>query len=320
MVITEILKVKPQLDAAGLNKMETTLNARFARVAKKFSFGLANVIKGGGLVGLALGFIDKLLNPLKETQDAIERMINQGDDIVANAEQFGTTAGKLFKLTKFAEASGLDAAGLNMLLTKYQTSIAEAQADPNKQTAVRAYANDTDIADSFFQFIQSLNKMDRNQQVLVQKEVFGEKQTLKMADFLRQDFSKLQTLTGLRPADAYDKSLNNLGNLNDRLAGLRAGATAEDTLQKGKSITQSMIDSIARTEQRDLARENERIQNFKNLKSISDTMTNVMAVLEQLVNLVGKMLTYVTPGMTEGVDLLRKMLNSRGMKQLPKGE
>ena len=78
---TEILKVKPQLDTKDLNKMEKTLQSRFSRLAKGFGKSITNVIKGGGVAGIAIALIDKLLNPLKEVQEAIDRSLSKGDDL-----------------------------------------------------------------------------------------------------------------------------------------------------------------------------------------------------------------------------------------------
>lgn len=322
-MISEILKIIPRLDDAALGKMEKALNGRFAKVAKKFGSGLTNIIKGAGIVGLAVGFIDKLLNPLKETQDAIERMINQGDDIVTNAEQFNTSAGKLFKLQAFARASGLQDDGLNMLLTKYQTAVAEAQADPKKNTAVRAFADDGDIVDSFFEFIQSLKKMDRNQQILVQKEVFGEKQNLKMADFLRNDFEKLNAIMRLQSAESYDAPLQKLGNLNDLNDALRVGRESNDVFTKARNINEGMIRGMNASAKIQLDRENERIKAFKNLKSISDAMEKISGAVEQLVSGLGKSIGFIMPYVEELIKYLKAIAGSRmlrGMSGQGKGE
>jgi len=314
-VIEEVLKVKPELDPAAASRLEKNLNARFGRVAKKFGFGLMNVIKGSGVLGLALGFIDKLLNPLKETQDAIERMISQGDDIVTNAKQFGTTAGKLFKLTKFAQASGLDQEGVFTLLTKFQSAVAEAKADPKKQSAVRNFTEDADIAESFFSFIQALrDTTDATKRTLIQNEVFGEKQTLKYADFLQQDFKQLSARLGLASAESYTAPLNNLANKKDMLDELRSRNSAADVFLKGSAITEGMIKQISAAEAIAMQKENERIANFKNLAAISMTMDKIMGLVEQLVSMLGKLIVILTPGANELMSAIKKIGSSRLLK------
>src|SRR4051812_39877327 len=136
-VFKEILQIIPRLSSSDLASMDATLSRRFSNIAKKFGKGLLATLTGGGIAGIGLGLIDKLLNPLKETQDAIDRTLKQGDDIVTYAKQFGTTSGKLYRLMQIAKSTGLDEGSFFMLLEKFQATVAEAAADPKKQTSVR---------------------------------------------------------------------------------------------------------------------------------------------------------------------------------------
>src|SRR5687767_8200002 len=108
-MFSEILKIIPQLDSGDLAKLESSLSGRFTRIAKKFGKGLGSILTGGGIAGLALGLIDKLLNPLKDVQEAIDRSLKDSDDLVTNAKQFDTTAGKLAKLVALGKSTGLEA-------------------------------------------------------------------------------------------------------------------------------------------------------------------------------------------------------------------
>src|SRR5690606_31986576 len=121
---SEILKIIPKIDAKDLKAMENTLSARFKKIAKGFGKGLASVIKGGGIAGIGLALIDKVLNPLKEVQDAIERTLKANDDVATNAKQFETTAGKLSKLIALGQATGLESEDLYKLISKFQGSVA----------------------------------------------------------------------------------------------------------------------------------------------------------------------------------------------------
>jgi hypothetical protein len=254
-MFSEILKIFPQLDNAALSKMEKGLTTRFKKAAKAFGQGMKASLLGGGIAGAALGLVDKLLNPLKETQDAIEKMLKQGDDVVTNAKQFGSTPGELFKLQKLAQATGLDADSLDVLIQKYSGAVAEAAKDPNKDTSVRRFANDTNMVDSFFQFIQSLKKMDPKDQVLVQQEVFGEKQVLKMADFMGSNFQELTDRLKLRPAGEYDAPLNKIGDLNDTADILAAQRSSDDLFRKAGLINEGMIRKNDELVRQELARE-----------------------------------------------------------------
>lgn len=310
----EILQVIPKLDSSALNKMTQTLGSRFAKISKGFGKGLLGAIKGGGILGLATAAIDKLLNPLKETQDAIERTLTQADDVVTNAEQFGSTPGELFKLQKLAQAQGLDASGLDQLILKFQGAVAEASADPTKKTAVREFAKDTNTVQSFYQFIQALNKMDRNQQLLVQQEIFGEKQTLKMADFLRADFQKLNLQLGTKDAAAYTPGLEKLGALADLNDALKAKREIEDTMKKSTIINSGMVTSRDAAEKLDLQKENQAIANYKNLQSISDTTTKMMTLLQEATFKLGEFITFATPAVNKALNYVETIAKSPFMR------
>lgn len=279
----ETLLIKPSMTQGDLNKLEKSLQGRFTKIAKKFGKGVVSALTGGGIAGLALGLIDKLLNPLQATQDAIDRILHQGDDLVTNAKQFGTTAGKLAKLQGFAGATGLEPEQLNLLLSKFQASIAEAQADPTKKTSVRRFANDTDIVSAFFEFIQSIKKLSTNDQVRVQQEVFGEKQILKMADFLGTDFTELSKFFANIDTNKLDAAANKAGDLNDKADTIKSVQNLKDLIVKAGLINEGMINSKGARDQLELTRENQRIVAYNTLSTLSETTNKMFIALEKLV-------------------------------------
>lgn len=279
----EILQITPKVSPGDLNNMERSLQGRFTRIAKKFGSGLVSSLKGGGIAGAALGFIDKLLNPLKETQDAMEKMLKQSDDLVANAKQFGTTEGALARLQAIAGSTGLDSDTLNMLLIKFQTAVAEAAADPKKQTSVRNFAGEKDMAQGFFRFIQSLQKMpDPNKRSLVQQEIFGEKLIGRMADFVGSDFAEVVAKLGGPSAEQLTPSIRKLGDLNDTQDTNRARNNLTDLINKGKLINEEMIAGIDRREKFELQSQNINLKNFENLTKIANLSDQMMFMLSQI--------------------------------------
>jgi hypothetical protein len=312
----EILKIIPRLESGDLNKMERSLTQRFGKIAKKFGKGLVGALTGGGIAGIALGLIDKFLNPLKETQEAIDRVLKQGGDIVSNAEQFGTTAGKLFKLQKLAQSKGVDAENLNMLLSKFQVAIAEAKADPTKQTSVRRFVNTPDIAEGFFQFLQSVQKMDKNSQLLVQQEVFGEKQILKIADFFNSNMNELTQKVGAAPAEEYTRGLMRIDYLSDMSDILEARRDLDDMIAKSRVINQDMVKSRDAQLRIELERENQRIQSYKSLATISEASTRIAQVVERGFLILTDMATRIT-GLSE---IVKKLSSGRLMRGLGLGK
>jgi len=311
-MFSEILKIIPKLDNKDLAAMEKTLQSRFTKIAKGFGKGLVNVIKSGGIAGIAVGLIDKILNPLKETQEAIDRMLKSSDDIATNANQFNTTTGKLFKLVQLAKATGLDQDNLFMLITKFQTAVAEAKADPTKASAVSNFTGEGDSVQGFFEFIQALQKMDRNQQLLVQQQVFGEKQILRMADFLQTDFARKYEEVGLDKVTSQKltTSIEKLANLNDLADALMARRETQDVVGKSASINEGMIRARDKSERIALERENQRIRSFEDLSAISQTTDKIMVLVENGVGLLGKLITVVTPTLNKTVEYLERFSKS----------
>lgn len=322
-MFSEILKIVPKLDEKDLKVMQNALQSRFTKISKSFGKGLKASLMGGGIAGIALGLIDKLLNPLKEVQEAIDRTLNSSDDLATNAAQFNTSAGKLFKLVTLAKATGLDQDSLFTLLTKFQTAVAEAKADPNNpmSSAVKNYVDTADISEAFFGFITQLQKMDKNSQVLVQKQVFGEKQILKMADFLQQDFGKLAKLTGIDRVSSgrVGGSIEKLGGLADLKGALTARREFQDMQAKARVIDEGMIRNMDATERLALERENQKIKSYNDLAALSQTAEKIFTLVDQGVALIGSLITKLTPfidKMTNAVDRLMKSPAVRGIKGL----
>ena len=326
-MFSEILKIIPQIDPAHLANMERALQSRFTKIAKGFGKGLVNIFKGGGLATAALALVDKLLNPLKEVQESIEKTLKTSDDLATNAGQFNTQTGKLFKLVQLAKATGLDQDNLFQLITKFQGAVAQAKADPKDASvsSVRAFTGQTDTAEAFFNFIQSLQKMDKNTQVLVQQQVFGEKQILKMADFLQTDFVKKFSEVGLDKVSTskLTSSIEKLAGLNDLADVLQARRETQDIVAKSGVINESMIRSRDKSERLNLEKENARIKSYNDLAAISDSVTKIFGVVEQGLGMLGGLISKLTPfidKMTAAVEKFNKSPMVRGIKNMFGGD
>lgn len=312
----EVLKIEPQVTSSDLSKMEKSLGARFKRIAKGFGKGLTAVLTGGGVAGLAIGLIDKILNPLKEVQDAIERTLQRGDDVATNAKQFGTTTGKLFKLQQLGQASGLEPGQLDVLLGKFQTAVAEARQDPSKQTAVRAFTDEKDTAEGFFKFIQSLQAADETTRTLAQNEVFGEKQTLKMAEFLQADFPRLIKEIGDPNSEKFGAALDKLQGLSNLDKILKVRAENEDLLTKSRLVTADTIKQSAELDKVQKDRENQNIANAKNLQTLSLASQRIQEGLEYGISQLGSLIVKVT----DLVNISKKIVPSRLLRSIFGGD
>lgn len=322
-MFSEILKIIPKLENKDLQAMQNSLQSRFSKIAKGFGKGITNAFKGGGIAGIALGLIDKVLNPIKEVQEAIDRTLKSSDDLATNANQFNTTTGKLFKLVQLAKATGLSQDNLFTLVNKYQGAVAEAKLNPNDPnvSAVKNFTGQKDTVEGFFQFIQAVQRMDKGQQVLVQQQVFGEKQILKMADFLQSDFPALFKQTGLDKinSDTAGGNIEKLAKLNDLTDALAVKRENEDLSKKASLITENMIRQRDASERLNLQRENQRIQSYSDLATISQTVDKMQIMVEEGLGLLGKLITLLTPFVNKVIEATDRFMKSpfvRGVKGL----
>jgi hypothetical protein len=300
------MQIIPKLSASELGTMEKKLNQRFKKVAKTFGKGLGASILGGGLVGAAMGVVDKILNPLQATQEAIDRSLKSADDVVTNARQFGSSPGELARLRAMGQAKGIDPSDLDVMLSKYQGAIADANKDPSKASAVANYRDDKNIVTSFFQFMQNLGRMDdMNARRSAQEEVFGEKQILKMADFLNQSsdewFALSRDLKNF-DTDRLTQSLEKQGNLADYQDLLRAKRGLDDINAKGALISQGMITQQDARERIALGQENRNIGRYGSLNELAmaaDRITNMLSTLLTDVAAAGVKLSHINDVMAK---------------------
>ena len=293
-MFSEILKIIPRVDSGSLGRMERALNSRFGAVAKKFGRGLVNVLKGGGIAGAVIAIADRFLNPLKEVQEAIDKTLERGGDLNTFAEQFGTTSGALARLQAFGEAKGLNAEELRNLIGKFQSKVAEASADPSKTTAVSKFVGRKDMAEAFFEFIQSMQKLDPTRQNLVQQEVFGEKQILKASEFMKANFAQLALDIGGPGADQLTASITKTSKLDDIRKTMTARRNLLDIQTKADKVGPETLRKVLKREQDLLNQENQRIDNFENLAAVQMVADQFVLALEKAIH---KML----PNMIRGI-------------------
>lgn len=304
-MLSEVLRIQPKMDNNDVNQMERQLGSRFSRIAKGFGRGL----KIASVAALGAAVLDKLVNPLQEVKAAIDRTLGKADDIVTNARQFGTTTENLLKVRSLGNVRGLSNENVDMLLTKFQGAVAQASLNPNdpQNSAVKNYIGQKDTALAFYNFITQLQKMDKNQQVLVQQQVFGEKQVLKMAEFL-QDVGFKESAASLKKVDfgKAAQAAETLATLADKNEANKTVRELLDLSGKAKVIGSDTVANLNRHEISNLNRENGKIGRSANMFTAEENMQNITENLEKLTNEMFTKLPVLFDGLNAIVDLLRK--------------
>lgn len=280
-MVTEILQIQPRLDSLDASKMERSLNTRFSKIAKGFGKGLLAASK----LALGAAVLTKLINPLNEVKEAIDRTLEKADGIVTNAKQFSTTTENLLKVRALGNVKGLDDSQVDLLLTKFQGAVAQAKKDPTDEanSSVRAYINEADTAKAFYNFITNLQKKDKNEQVLVQQQVFGERQVLKMAEFIgdtgfKESLEAISKLDFKKIAAASEK----LAVIEDLQAKNNVNRNYNDIINKANVITPGTVNNINKSETASLTRENNRIRRSGELLTIEEKLIKASDLLEEL--------------------------------------
>lgn len=283
-MFTEILKIDPKIDQTDLNKMETSLTSRFTKIAKKFGAGIKTALSLGGIAGIGLALIDKVLSPLKEIQEQIDKTLHRADDISVEAKQFNTSTGNLFKLQTLGQARGLAPEELNVLLTKFQGATVGALADPSKQTSVRNFAfKGQDTAEAFFAFIQALQKLPKEQQVLAQTEVFGERQIGRASEFLNTaNFGALAGKLSLGPGAVYTQKINRVAELADLDKVEKTNLAAKDFIGTGDKIDERKVTAINVSQGVQESRLRDKLDNFTLIKKVDDAVNDITDILSNL--------------------------------------
>lgn len=339
-MFSEVVKLVPQIDRARLNSMFSTLSRRFGQVAKRFGQGMKNALKLAPLFAVTGAFLTKLLNPLQKAEEVIDRILNKGSSATVDAKDLGTDPGRLLRLQALAQAKGVDPETLKTLLGRFQAALAkeqevvrapaeirrqiEAASDPREKQALRArlaqaedelakggrlrqFVDEKDAAEAFFKFIQSVGKLEKSQQVVIQTEMFGERLRGRAADLFNSvdEFSGI--LARLPSAEKFAEAAKRADALSSQRDLLAVVRESEDFIGKSGLVNESQILQRDQTQRRELERENMLLRNYSSLKAADDAIDSFTKTLEKAVITISKELL---PPLVQGIKEIQKRLPS----------
>lgn len=169
-MFTEILWVKPKVDDSTARQMENSLSERFKRVAGRFGSGLKSVIKGS-VLGISLGLLNKILNPIEALDEKIKSLLGHGQDTADLAERLGSKPGEVEQLRNVAESFGATPDQFKELIVKFAEGIEKAReelANPFQERTAQGlllgqFAKETNMVKSFKGFMEFLQKTEAGQ-------------------------------------------------------------------------------------------------------------------------------------------------------------
>lgn len=321
-MFTDTAKIQPDVDKSAAKKMEKDLNSRFGRVAKRFSTGLRKAIRHGltftGLTALAGGVIAKLLNPLQETEELLNRVLDKGASATDAAEDLGTDAGKLMRLEAVAQMKGVDQQTMRDMLNKFQVALArerEAAAAGQEAGTLRNFVNEKDTAQAFLDFIRSMQAVDKDRQVIVQNEIFGDRVRGRAAAFFNE--TKILDLLRMLPDSMV------LGPAIERtntIAGERDVMTVVNEvdafIKQSKAIPENIVNTLDRAQQNRIEKEVEQLSQFESLRnaqqSLEESINELRKLVTEFLQYTGPDIIQSTKDFAEGARALAPILQGIG--------
>lgn len=277
--MVEYLKIKTVLDAASGAAMERTLSQRFMRVSKRFGRGLKDLIKGS-VIGISIGLLDKILNPIAALEEKIKSLLGQSTDIRDLAEQFNTTPGQLKRLQDVAQSLGVQPDQLREMLSKYAQAVETAREElrtgqklSESSKVVKDFVEEKDLAEGMVQLLRALSVSDN--QALQEKAVFGEKLVGGARRLRDTDIGTQAASLNLPSAQRNERAIQKNAGLQDTLNELNAKAGAKNFLAGSDNLNAQMIAAMQRAEAKAEAKEMQDLKRYETLRATADEITRI---------------------------------------------
>jgi hypothetical protein len=299
-VFTEFLRVKTILDGATAKKMESSLTQRFSRVAKRFGKGLMQVVKGS-VLGISIGLLSKLLNPLEAIEEKIKTLLGQGKDLNELADRLGSSPGDLRRLQDVAASLGVDQSAIADMLNKFATTLetARVETDEGKELslssqAVKNFANDENIVRSFEEFMKGLNRIgDPKAREKVEREVFGERLLGSQKKLVGLDVASQARKIGLPSENRISEAANKIANLGDIQRAKEVGRETLDFVATADELNKKMITDMEKRAAAEQKRERDRMQDSEALGRAANGINEIKESLVTIMSMVSKAVGYI---------------------------
>ena len=286
-MFTEILRIKPVLDRGSAGKMENDLSGRFLRVSKRFGSGLKSLMKGA-ILGISVGLIAKMLNPLKEVEERLKALGKKGLTTSDLAEKLGTDAGSVLELQAAGMNAGLTLEEVDEKLQKFADAVELARKelkDPGSEfsdstRAVQQFAGETDMAAGFRAFMKGFNALPAGQgKDLAGKAVFGEKLTGSDRRFIESDIDQVRKTIGLPSRGELNSAAEASSKFEQKRGGDEAGVDLRKFVASSRLLNEQMLVAMLERAQIEKGKEITEEKRFQTLKKFEATVEEGVGLL-----------------------------------------
>lgn len=261
------------------------MSEKFGRVTKRFGHGLKNAIKGS-VIGISLGLLAKLLNPLNELEDRIKKLLGQGEDAKELANKIGATPGELQFAQFRANALGIPTDKFNELITAF-SKVVDAQQQEVDERKKKKIGGDPLVSQDNrlkgFQrallIIDDLMKTDPAKARIFQRELFGDtlsgnEKKLFDPTFKREIFGNRYNVI-----DKLNSANNKLNTQNERYTEGSAKQNLQDFIRSANAVTPGVISGTLSNQQRDLNKDFKELTQYQILKNAADQVQEIVDIL-----------------------------------------
>ena len=303
MADSYILNIKPTISASDGRKLESDLNGRFARVAKKFGGALRTVgsklrgiIAGGAVAGIGA----MMTNPIDSLNSTLDETLRRYDDISSRAKQLGVSSGQLFQATAIAKSAGIQEEDFRAMLTAYAVKVGEAKAGQDQM--LKEFVNE-DLLTGFFKMVRSLRELSPEQRAYFGAKILGEDDVAKLAELINTDVQERhRQLFGNTTAEQTTRAIEKLAGTEGKQSIMRGRLDVENLLAKSQNITNETIRMQSELERKKQEAENINLSNYEMFARMQQATEDSKVILAD-------MQAKIAPLLEKSVGILERMYN-----------
>lgn len=246
----KVIKIDPQLDAAGARKLQNDVQKTFKAGTSQFESGLTKGIAKIGAAFLGAFAFEKIIAGFQDVaasaSETTKSVTKWADDLSTYAQMFETTPQKLARLLTTGGGAGLTDDQVYNAINRVNDYLATQRELGNPYA--QKYSNNP--VEAFIQYVNAIkNEKDVSKRNASINEVFGKRQALTYADFLLSDWG---SLSNIKFTDNFNDELERVAELNNKADRMRSDAKYSDIWRNMGITDENKILEIQKKYQQEL--------------------------------------------------------------------